>query len=236
MIINIDCLEYLRECKKGDFRIIFADPPDNLGLNYNSYKDQKSPEAYYNEIELLIKESLRVGSIVWISYYWRHDIEIKYRVRRILKNEHPSWEAKTFIWRFAFGQHCETDCGSGFRFLLRLNGPGVQLDTDSIRVPSLRQTKYNDPRANPDGRVPDDVFDVPRVTGNAAERRPWHPTQHPESLIERILKLSGKGKILDCFGGSGTVDRVCRRLGWDCTTCEIDPFYCEKMNETNIDK
>lgn len=227
MIINIDCLEYIRECSKGDFKIIFMDPPDNIGLGYNGYQDNLKPGEYYDRLELLVREALRVGDVIWLSYYWKHDLEIKYRVRRLLS---AYWQAKTFIWRFTFGQHCETDCGSGYRPILRIANQSVKFDADAIRVPSLRQTKYNDPRANPDGRVPDDVFEVPRVTGNAKERRSWHPTQHPEALIERILKLSGPGRVLDCFGGTGTVARVCKRLGWDCVTCEIDPTYCEKIN------
>lgn len=69
------------------------------------------------------------------------------------------------------------------------------------------------------------VLDAPRVTGNSGERRRWHPTQHPERLMERILLSSG-GPVLDLFGGTGTTLRVAKRLGLDCDIVELDAGYC----------
>jgi len=78
-----------------------------------------------------------------------------------------------------------------------------------------------------------DVFRFSRVTGNSKQRRKFHPTQLHEGLVERCLKLTTPpgGSVLDPFGGTGTTLRVCRRLGFDCTLVEIDPFYCEKIRE-----
>ena len=232
MIVNCSADDLLDSLKKVD--LIFMDPPDNLGLNYGTYKDDVPSEQYYAWLEGLILKSLRVSPIVWISYYWKHDIELKYRIRNILKFRHPLYIPKTFLWRYTFGQHLDTDCGSGFRYMLRLSRRGHAFNCDDIRVESERQ-RMGDARACVDGRVPDDVWDIPRVTGNSRERRPWHPTQHPEALLERIIKLSTNsgGLVVDPFAGTGTTFRVARRLGRQAITCDLDPSYCKHIADEN---
>ena len=39
------------------------------------------------------------------------------------------------------------------------------------------------------------------------------------------------GTVLDVFSGTGTAIRVCRRIQRDCTSIELDPFYCQKIAE-----
>ena len=228
MIYNTDCVEFLRECDR--YHMIFADPPDNLGLSYGVYRDKIPLSEYYSWLENIMHLGTAKCRVFWLSYYWRHDLEIKRRAWSI-----KAWNAKTFIWRYTFGQHKDSDCGSGFRYLLRLSSPAWKPDTTGLRVASVRQA-IGDKRADPRGRVPDDVWDCdviwdefPRIVGNSGERRRWHPTQHPEALMERVVKLSGEGKVLDCFAGTGTTLRVCKRLGRECDGVEIDPEYVKRM-------
>lgn len=87
-------------------------------------------------------------------------------------------------------------------------------------------------------RVPGDVFEFSRVVGNSKQRRPWHPTQLNEGLVERcILMTTNEGDhVLDPFGGTGTTARVCQRLNRSCTLVEISPTYCEHIRkDLNID-
>jgi DNA modification methylase len=97
-------------------------------------------------------------------------------------------------------------------------------------VPSWRQ-ENGDKRADPRGRVPGDVFDFTRVVGNSKQRRPWHPTQLNEGLVERCIKLSTHegDTVLDPFGGTGTTLRVCKPLGIACTLIELHLGYCVKI-------
>jgi hypothetical protein len=37
--------------------------------------------------------------------------------------------------------------------------------------------------------------------------------------------------IIDAFAHSGTVNRVCQRLGLDCIGIDLSPFYCRKIAE-----
>lgn len=81
--------------------------------------------------------------------------------------------------------------------------------------------------------VESDVLNCPRVCGTYKERRKWAATQHPEALIERMVKMSCRpwDLVLDLFAHSGTTLRVCRRLGIDCIGIELSRFYCEKIAE-----
>lgn len=213
------------DMQNQSFPLIIADPPDNLKLNYDGF-DDNNPH-YYDWIDLLIRKTLRVADCFWLSYYWKHDLEIKHRVRNILKHERPSVKAKTFIWRFTFGQYTSKDCGSGFRYLLRFTKPTAKFRPDAIREPSARMLIGDSRASGP--RVPDDVWEFPRVVGNAAERRTWHPTQHPESLYSRICSLHSdrSDTVVDLFGGTGTLFRVRDNA----LICEISENYINEIKK-----
>ncbi len=235
-LINAEALEFLRDCE-DDYDMIFMDPPDNIGLNYGEVGDNRSD--YYNWLEHLILKSMFLSKVVWISYYHKHDLKIKAMVNWIINTIKPSWEARTFIWRFTFGQYRETDCGSGYRPILRLACPGVKWNCP--RVVSKRML-LGDKRAA-GLRVPDDVWEFPRIVGNSVERRSWIQTQHPEALIERIVRMSlglspcvTSSKVLELFTGSGTMIRTVKRLNCnnfdiDLETVELSKEYCQWLKE-----
>jgi len=234
-IICGDCLEVLPTLPKA--KMIFADPPDNLGLKYEGFVD-KWPTALLYEAFLhdIADKALAQGDILWLSYNRKYEPVLGVKTYQYC-NARKLHTFRHVKWRFTFGQHNHKDLGNGYRPILRLMKKGTKLYPDAIREPSLRQTKYHDKRADPRGRVPDDVWEFPRVCGTFHERRKWHPNQHPEALIERIVKFSCvKGdSVIDMFGGTGTVRRVCKRLGVNCTTIEISPYYCEMMEKDLIE-
>ena len=224
-IICGDCLEVLPTLPKA--KMIFADPPDNLGLKYDGYKDFRL--EYDKWIQEIIGTAIECCDIFWLSYYHKHQPAVFGEINLFC----PPSQWRQFIWRFTFGQHNKYDCGNGYRPLLRVMKPNAVLYPDAIREPSKRQTLYNDKRANPKGRVPDDVWEFSRVCGTFNERRRWHPNQHPEALIERIVKFSTApgDLVIDMFAGTGTMNRVCEKLGRSCIGIEISKYYCGKIEE-----
>ncbi len=134
--------------------------------------------------------------------------------------------------------------------------PPFAFNREAIAVPSARQTTYGDRRANPGGKLPDDTWylrpqDVEkegiaqflqpdedtwylsRLCGTFKERQGWHPCQLPESLLERIIKVSSnEGDIVfDPFTGSGTTLAVAARLGRQWLGCELSEEYAAKATE-----
>jgi hypothetical protein len=168
---------------------------------------------------------------VWFSYNAKWIFEVGKIVTEILELR-LALEAKLCIQTFSFGQHNHHDLGNNYRPLLRLRRSDAPLLPDAIRVPSWRQ-EHGDKRADPRGRVPGDVFDFTRVVGNSKQRRPWHPTQLNEGLVERCILLTTPedGTVCDPFAGTGTTLRVCKRINRPCTLIEIDRDYCTKIAE-----
>lgn len=224
-VICGDCLEIYPTLPKA--KMVFADPPDNLGMKYDGYRDKLSSEQYrkwLDQVISIVLFSVNPVDIFWLSYFHQYQPNIGMWCSGLHK-----W--KQFIWYFTFGQHRHSDCGNNYRPIMRWMKKGAVIYPDAIRVPSDRQTKYNDKRADPRGRVPGDVWEFPRVCGTFHERRKWHPTQHPEALMERIIKMScvPGDLVIDLFAGTGTTLRVCKRLGIDCIGIEISKAYCDKI-------
>lgn len=214
--------------------MIFADPPDNIGLKYDNGQGDDLPDPRYRVLLSSWAEAFACKAhITWLSVNARYQNTI-WRLFR------PAY-CRMFPWYFTFGQHRETDCGNNYRPIFRIAPPGFDWHADRIRIQSKRQ-KMGDKRANPGGRVPGDVWGGPedvegfcRIQGNNKERRAWHPTQHPEKLVERcILMSTNEGDlVIDPFGGTGTTLRVCNKLNRRCIMIELSGVYCWKIAEEN---
>lgn len=229
-LIQADCLAAL-DARSLEADCLFADPPDNIGLGYNGYDDRLPTREYENLLACWTHKFVQHAPIVWISFNARWTAYMGKVVDGLLRTR-KDWEFMPCTHTFTFGQHRQTDLGNNHRPLWRLKHKDAPLYPNQIRVPSWRQLN-GDKRADPRGRVPGDVFDFPRVTGNSKQRRSYHPTQLHEGLVERCIKLSTKegDHVLDPFAGTGTTLRVCKRIARRCTLIEIDPVYCDKIVE-----
>ena len=220
-----DCKIILPEM--DNITCIFADPPDNIGLKYHGYYD--FVPNYFELLEEWVNLFIEKAPIVWISFNAKWTFEMG-RICSELKDI----KIKPCVQTFTFGQHNQHDLGNNYRPLWRFTRPWAKIYPDQIRVVSKRQLN-NDKRADPRGKVPGDVFDFPRVTGNGKQRRAWHPTQLHEGLVERCILMSTLegDMVVDPFGGTGTTLRECRRIKRDCEIIEIDPSYCWKIKGEN---
>lgn len=229
MIIQGDCLAYLNQCQPY-YDVIFADPPDGISLSYNEYNDRISDERYRQLVFRWVRTFCAYSSCVWLSFNTKRLLDFAAAVDKYAACY--DMEFKACVQTFTFGQHNHRDWGNNHRPLWRLKHADHVLYPDNTRVPSWRQLN-GDKRADPRGRVPGDVLDIPRVTGNSKQRRSYHPTQLNEKLVEQCLLLTTPpgGKVLDPFGGTGTTLRVCQRLGIECDLIELDSMYCAKLRE-----
>ena len=214
-IVHGSGLHYMQEQLCCSYDTIFMDPPDNIGLKYAGFKDKIPKESYFVWLAKALSYAENIGpKVIWLSFNAKWMVPVSEIVGRLTLAV-----PRLFVWRYTFGQHRQKDLGSGFRPIYRLDY-GCDWDTDSIRTVSERM-RMGDKRADPRGRVPDDVLSVPRVTGNAAERRSWSPTQHPIALLRLILRVSASERVLDPFGGSGSTFRACLSLGISSTYVEL---------------
>ena len=232
-LINMDCLDWFQTVE-FEIDTLFADPPDNIGLKYDSYKDKLAKAEYVDALQRWLMKFVAKARTVWFSYNAKWTFEVGRIVCALQESYGQGIECKPCVQTFTFGQHCHFDLGNNHRPLLRIQKAGAPLYPDAIRVPSWRQ-ENGDKRADPRGRVPGDVFDFTRVTGNSKQRRAWHPTQLNEGLVERCIKFTTPpgGIVVDPFAGTGTTLRVCKRLGYNSVSVEIDKEYCTNIAKEN---
>ena len=226
-----DCLEILKAVNRC--KCLFADPPDNIGLGYGEYKDGMPDGEYVTLLGRWVREFISRADTTWISFNAKWTLDMGYLCRGI-QRLFPNLKVKPCVQTFSFGQHNKHDFGNNHRPLWRLSWPEAGVYPEQIKVKSWRQLN-GDKRAAPGGRVPGDVFDFPRVTGNSHQRRKWHPTQLHEGLVERCIKSCTKegDLVVDPFGGTGTTMRVCKQINRSCLTGDIDLTYCTNIAAEN---
>jgi len=89
---------------------------------------------------------------------------------------------------------------------------------------------FGEQSLNPEGKHPDDVWEIP-IVAPSAKARLGYPTQKPEALLERIiLASSNPGDIvLDPFAGCGTTQVAAERLGREWIGIDISPTAVNLM-------
>jgi site-specific DNA-methyltransferase (adenine-specific) len=79
--------------------------------------------------------------------------------------------------------------------------------------------------------VPDEVWMFRRLQGTSHDHVDWHPCQLPPELLERIVQgWSNPGSVvLDGFAGSGSLAKVCKRLGRAFVGVDRSATYNDEM-------
>ena len=236
-IVNEDCIDFM--CRQCDMKydVVFADPPDNIGLDYQGHQDKMSPEEYESFLVEFISHGMAVvNNGMWISFNSRHLTTVAIAIDMAWPLLDCPWVVTPCVQTITFGSQKNKPgkLTNNYRPLWYISHG--EPNFNEVREPSWRQLN-GDKRADPRGKLVSDVFDFPRVTGNSKQRRKWHPTQLNEKLIERCLLLTTQegDHVLDIFAGTGTTGRVCRSIGRKCTLVEKSAYYCQKMREELID-
>lgn len=240
-IENTNCISHLAQLK-NKYDIIFADPPDNIGLAYGAYNDKMEYGEYIDNLYCWMNLCSSSSKIFWLSFNSIYTLEVA-KIVNLIQEANDSKKFKPFVQFFRFGNYSESDFYNCYRPLYRISNADIRFYPERIRIKSFRQIVYNDKRAIGKGKVPCDVFEIPRVTGNSKQRRPWHPTQLHEDLIEACILSSAEKNfsICDAFAGTGTTLRVVKKinqnhnLNLSCTLLDIDKEYCEKIVKEHAD-
>ena len=228
-----DCIEVISQIPDQTVDLVFADPPFNIGIKYDNYNDDRSCEDYYNWSEKWIEQTYRVLKKTGSIYVAICD-EFAAEINIILK-KNGFYFRNWIIWYYTFGQNQRKKFNRAHThiFYFTKHRSDFTFNDSDIRIPSARQLVYNDRRANPKGKVPDDVWEFSRVCGTFKERISNHPCQMPESLLERIIKVSScEGDlVLDPFGGTGTTAYVAKQLKRHYITMDVSESYFDVINK-----
>ena len=244
-----DCTEGLQELPPETIDLAFADPPFNIGYEYDVYEDNQEDRTYLSWTRDWMRAVCRVlksTGTFWIAIGDEYAAEVKLIAQNELGLTCRSW----VIWYYTFGVNCTKKfCRSHAHLFHFVKNPKrFTFNNMAIRVPSARQLVYADSRGNPDGRLPDDTWILrpqdltdgftpeqntwyfPRVAGTFKERAGFHGCQMPEQLLGRIIRVSSNPNdvVLDPFAGTGTTLVVAQKLGRRWLGFEISEKYVKK--------
>jgi DNA modification methylase len=238
----------MQELPAGCADLAFADPPFNIGYEYDVYNDRKKREHYLDWSKqwiAAVHRALKPTGTFWLAIGDEYAAELK-----ILSQELGFTCRSWVIWYYTFGVNCKYKFSRSHAHLFHFvkDESAFTFNADAIRVPSARQLVYADRRANATGRLPDDTWILrpqdlpegfngnedtwyfPRVAGTFKEREGFHGCQMPEQLLGRIIRCcSNEGElVLDPFSGSATTLAVAKKLNRRYLGFDLSPQYVER--------
>ena len=245
-----DCVDRMRQLADGSVDLVFADPPFNIGYEYDVYDDRRKSAAYLAWADSWLAEAGRVlsptGSLflaIGDEYVAEHKVRLD-ALGLTMRN----W----IVWHYTFGVNCTRKFNRSHAHILYYtkHPKTFTFNPDGVRVPSARMTTYADRRANPVGKLPDDTWvlrpqetdahfqpesdtwAVSRVCGTFKERT-GHPCQMPEAVLDRIIRVaSNPGElVLDPFAGSGTTLAVAKKLDRRFVGIELSEQYADGIRQ-----
>ncbi|MBM83448.1 MAG: site-specific DNA-methyltransferase [Planctomycetaceae bacterium] len=257
-----DCITSLKKLDQGCVDLVFADPPFNIGYEYDVYDDAKDANDYLSWSRQWMGEVHRVlkpNGTFWLAIGDEFAAELKIEAQKL------GFHCRTWvIWYYTFGVNCRNGFSRShthlFHFVKDKQDFTFNRMNPEVRVKSARELVYADNRANPNGRLPDNTWitrpqDAPfflsfnpnhdtwyfaRVAGTFKEREGFHGCQMPEQLLARIIRISSRPQdlVLDPFSGSGTTASVSKKLGRQWLGFELSDQYVTFINDrlakTNI--
>ncbi|NQU22866.1 MAG: site-specific DNA-methyltransferase, partial [Candidatus Nealsonbacteria bacterium] len=162
----------------GSVDLAFADPPFNIGYDYDTYNDSLESENYLAWSRDWTAEVVRVlkpDGTFWLAIGDEYAAELKV----MLQQEHGLTCRSWVVWYYTFGVNCKYKFSRSHVHLFHMvkDPAKFTFNDGTIRVPSARQLVYGDKRANPKGRLPDDTWilrpqDVPESFG--ADEDTWY--------------------------------------------------------------
>lgn len=178
-----DCIETMNAWPAESVDLVFADPPYNIGYNYDKYDDRREDDdyvgwtcAWVSAATRLLKPSGSLYILIGDEYAAETRVHLK-KLERKGKLLFRNW----IIWHYTFGQNCKSKFNRSHAHLFYCVGSGVypkkKRETDKppvakftlkdapftfnrqeVAIASARQTTYGDRRANPEGKLPDDTW------------------------------------------------------------------------------
>jgi DNA modification methylase len=224
-----DCLEVLPAIKAGSVNLVIADPPYNIDYEYDSYDDDLDPALYVAWCTDWMRACRRVladDGAFWlvIGDEFVSELDVAAKSLGFFKRSHC-------VWYVTFGASCVNNFARSHVHLLyfvkdRKNFT-FNKDETCLRVPSNRQLVYNDKRANPLGKLPDntwvlssidlakafepdeDTWLISRLCGTFKERADRGEYQKKRGVPQLPLKLVERMVLATSRPGDMVLDPVC---------------------------
>jgi DNA modification methylase len=237
-ILRGDCVELLPtipESMGERPRLVFADPPYNIGVRYGDHVNDSRPADVFRSWcggwIRSISEILADDGSFWLLINDDHAAELKV-LAEMVGLHLRQW----IIWYESFGVNHSNGFNRCHRHLLWFvkDPKHFVFNRSAVMRPSDRQARYNDSRADPAGKSWDDVWGInppiPRLVDNHRERIPDFPTQLPLALLWAVVGCASDpgDLVVDPFNGSGTAGVACIDLDRRYVGVELGEDHAEK--------
>jgi len=228
-----DVMELLRKLPDKSVDMIYSDPDYNVGIKYGDKSYSVSFDQYIEWYINLSKESLRVlkddGNMFLINYPKQNAyLRVKYLDQACYEVLDYSWVYNTNIG------HSPKRFTTAHRSILHCRKTeNNKFYKENVAVPyqnpTDRRIKQNISNGSK-GRMPYDWFYFDLVK-NVSREKTFHACQIPQELAEMLIKASTMpgDVVLVYFGGSGSELDVCKRLGRNFISAEIDEKYYQMI-------
>lgn len=233
-IIQGDSLEELQKLENESIDLIFADPPYNIGKNFNGHLDKWETDELYLEwcykwLDLCIQKLKPNGSFyVMTSTQFMPFFDI-FLSKKLTILSRIAW------YYDSSGVQAKKYFGSMYEPILFcvkdpknyvFNAEDVLVEAKTGAKRKLIDYRKNPPQVYNSQKVPGNVWEFPRVRYRMEEYEN-HPTQKPIVLLERIIKASShKGDmVMDPFSGTFTTSFVAKQLGRKSIGIELQEEY-----------
>lgn len=233
-IIHGDALEALKILPDNSVDLIFADPPYNIGKNFNGHIEKwKTEEAYldwcYEWLDLCIQKLKPNGSFyVMTATQFMPYFDIYIRKKLYILSR--------IVWYYdSSGVQAKKYYGSMYEPILfcvkdknnyTFNSNDILVEAKTGARRKLIDYRKPVPTVYSSVKVPGNVWEFPRVRYRMEEYEN-HPTQKPIALLERIIKASSNegDLVLDPFSGTFTTCFVAKELGRKSIGIELQDEY-----------
>jgi site-specific DNA-methyltransferase (adenine-specific) len=233
-IIYGDALEALVKIPDNSIDLIFADPPYNIGKNFNGKIEKwESEDEYlnwcYEWLDLCIKKLKSNGSFYVMTatqFMPFFDIYLRKKINILSR----------LVWYYdSSGVQAKKYYGSMYEPILfcvkdtnnyTFNAKEILIEAKTGAKRKLIDYRKAIPTVYNTEKIPGNVWEFSRVRYRMDEYEN-HPTQKPIALLERIIKASSnEGDIvLDPFSGTFTTCYVAKELNRNCIGIELQDEY-----------
>jgi adenine-specific DNA-methyltransferase len=233
-VVHGDGVKYLASLDDSSIDLAFIDPPYNIGKSFGAVRDKWPSDADYvawckSWIGTLIQKLAPTGSVYimastqampYIDIYLRQRLTVLSRV----------------VWHYdSSGVQAKRYYGSLYEPMLfavvdpksyTFNAHDVAVEAKTGAKRKLIDYRKAVPTVYASTKVPGNVWTIPRVRYRMNEYEE-HPSQKPETLLERIIRASSNpgDLVVDPFAGTFTTSAVAQRLGRKSIGVEINPDY-----------
>jgi site-specific DNA-methyltransferase (adenine-specific) len=233
-IILGDVLEALNTLPDNSVDLIFADPPYNIGKNFNGHVEKWETEEHYlawcyQWLDLCITKLKPNGSIyVMMATQFMPFFDIYLRKRLYVLSR--------IIWSYdSSGVQAKKYYGSMYEPILfavkdkdnyTFNANEILVEAKTGAKRKLIDYRKPVPTIYNSQKIPGNVWNIPRVRYRMAEYEN-HPTQKPIALLKRIIQASSShgDLVMDPFSGTFTTCYVAKDLGRKSVGIEIQDEY-----------